>query len=214
MQTASAVSNGTWRVGAQLSSALYCGSFTAGPLTCTEYPDGAPLPELRVNARRGLPHDQDVGLSLQLAGQLFAPNRPIEAGLTGEWKAELLSGRVGATHQVLSLGLLAAGAVAGRVGLPPDLQGELGLNLLYGIQTRRYEWVLGASLSERSLSYEVGGHPALSSQRTERLGFSVGVFRRSPAGWALQLGYLGDPSRYDRGAIQLQYGLFWDLAPH
>ena len=52
----------------------------------------------------------------------------------------------------------------------------------------------------------------MPQQASQRLGFTVGVFRRAPAGWALQLGYLASPSRFDEGAIQLQYGVFWDLA--
>ena len=68
MQTASTVDPGKWRVGAQLSTAAYCGSFVEGPLVCTDYPDGVPIPELRVNARRGLPHGADVGISLQVLG--------------------------------------------------------------------------------------------------------------------------------------------------
>ena len=57
----------------------------------------------------------------------------------------------------------------------------------------------------------MGGHPVLPKLRTERIGFTLGLFRRAPAGWALQLGYLGDPHRFDQGAIQVQYGVFWDL---
>ena len=210
MQTASSVEDGTWRVGAQLSAAGYCGSFVAGPLVCSEYPDGAPLPELRVNARRGLPHGTDVGLSLQVAGQVLAPTRPVQVGLTLEGKHELVSGALGQARQVLSLGLLLGGAVAGRPTLRPYLQVEWGLELLYGIATARYEWVAGVAISERTAFNEVGGHPALPKLRTERLGFTVGVFRRAPAGWALQLGYLADPFRFDKGAIQIQYGVFWD----
>ncbi len=213
MQTASSVADGTWRLGAQLSAAGYCGSFVEGPLVCSEYPDGAPLPELRINTRLGLPHGTDVGLSLQVAGQVLAPSRPVQVGLTLEGKHELASGTLGNARQVLSLGMLLGGAVAGRPTLRPYLQAEWGVELLYGIQTARFEWVAGVAISERTVFIEVGGHPALAKVQTDRLGFTLGVFRRAPAGWALQLAYLADPRRFSEGALQLQYGVFWDLAP-
>jgi hypothetical protein len=211
MQTASTVEDGAWRVGAQLSAAAYCGSFVDGPLVCSEYPDGAPLPELRLNARRGLPRGSDLGLSVQVLGQVQAPTRPVQVGLTLEGKHELLSGALGQGRQVLSVGLLLGGAVAGRPALRPYLEVEWGLALLYGIQTARFEWMAGAAISDRAAFNEVGGHPALPKLRTERLGFTLGVLRRAPAGWGVQLGYLGDPHRFGAGAIQIQYGVFWDL---
>jgi hypothetical protein len=211
MQTASTVDEGAWRLGGQLTMAGYCGSFVYGPLECSEYPDGAPLPELRIDARRGLPDGADVGLSLQVAGQVLAPTRPIQVGLTVEGKHELFSSPLGAGRQVLSVGLLLAGAVSGRPTLRPYVQAEGGVNLLYGIQTSRFEWVAGLALSQRTTFNELGGHPAVPEQASQRLGFTLGVFRRAPAGWALQLGYLASPSRFDEGAIQLQYGVFWDV---
>lgn len=214
MQTASSVDDGTWRVGAQLSTAAYCGSFVEGPLVCSEYPDGVPIPELRVNGRRGLPHGTDIGLSFQLLGQALAPSRPIQLGLTLDGKRELLSAPLGSARQVLSVGLLLGGSVAGRPTLRPFLQAEWGLHLLYGVQTARFEWVVGAAFSQRNVFNEVGGRPAVREVFSQRVGFTVGLFRRAPAGWALQLGYLADPARFAEGAIQLQYGVFWDLGPH
>ena len=211
MQTASTVDEGRWRVGAQLSAAGYCGSFTAGPLVCSEFPDGAALPELRVNARRGMNVATDVGLSLQLAGQVLAPSRPFQAGLTIDVKHALLSGALGPARQVLSLGVLAGGAVSGRLALRPYLQAEWGLHLLYGVQTSRFEWVAGVAISQRNLFNEVGGRPALPVVRSDRVGFTLGLYRRLSAGWVLQLGYLGDPARLADGALQIQYGVFWDL---
>lgn len=203
MQTASTVEDGHWRVGAQLGAAGYCGSFTEGPLECTEYPDGVPLPELRVDARRGLPHGADVGMSLQVLGQVLAPSRPIQGGLTLEAKHELVEGSVAGRRQVLSLGLLLGGAISGRPGLRAYGQVEGGVELLYGLQTKRFEVVLGAAYSERTLFDTPEG-------RTQRVGFTLGLFRRNPAGWALQVGYLGNTRRFSDGSIQLQYGVFWD----
>ena len=112
---------------------------------------------------------------------------------------------------MLSAGALVGGAVAGRLGSPVYLQGEWGLEALYGVQTRRFEWVALASLAQRSVFNEVGGHPLFPVVRSNHLGLTLGLFRRDPAGWALQLGYLGDLARFDHGVVLLQYGVFWDL---
>ena len=214
MQTASAVEAGHLRVGAQASTAGYCGSFDGPvPTDCTEYPDGLPLPELRINARHGLPQHSDVGLSLQIAGQLDAPNRPLQSGLTFEGKRELWSSHSG-PRQILSVAVLLAAAASGRLKLAPYLQYEWGVSLFYGVQTARFEWVAGVSVSRRTLFNQVGVPSALPVLESERVGVTLGLFRRAPAGWALQLGYLTDPARFGRGALQLQYGVFWDLAPH
>ena len=44
-----------------------------------------------------------------------------------------------------------------------------------------------------------------------RTGFTLGLFHRAPAGFAVQLGYTTDPARFSQGTIQLQFGLFFDL---
>ncbi len=213
MQTASTVDDGAWRVGGQLSAAGYCGSFDGPtPTDCTNYPDGVPLPELRVDARRGLPHRSDVGLSLQVEGQLFAPSRPLQVGLSFEGKRELWS-TTGASgrRQLVSISFLAGAAVSGRLGLPPYLQYEWGVSAFYGLKTSRFEAVVGATVSRRTLFNQVGAPSPLPSVDSERIGLTLGLFRRAPAGWAIQLGYLTDPGHFAHGAIQLQYGVFWDL---
>lgn len=40
---------------------------------------------------------------------------------------------------------------------------------------------------------------------------SLGLFRRDPAGLAVQVSSLTDPTRPSLGAIQLQVGVFFDL---
>jgi hypothetical protein len=210
MQTASAVDRGRFRVGAQGSGAAFCGDVGGGVLgltRCTDYPDGIPLPEIRVNTRYGLGRGFDVGGSVQAQGQLFAPERPFQLGLTLDVKGELL--RVptkGPTH-ILSVGLLGGGALAGRLGLPLWAQLEWGVPLLYGLQLEQWELVAGVNLSQRYLQ-----SPGLSpSTTTVRTGFTLGLFKRAPAGFALQLGYLTDPARFSSGSIQLQVGVFFDV---
>jgi hypothetical protein len=212
MQTASALEDGRWRLGAQASAAGYCGSVEGPvPTACSEYPDGVPVPELRVDARRGLPARSDVGLSLQVAPQALAAARPLQVGLTFDGKRELGRTRTGPARHVLSLGLLGGMAIAGRLGLAPFVQAEWGVTLMYGLQVGRFEWVVGGVASRRALVDTTGVRAALPVVQSTRVGLSLGLFRRSPAGWAVQLGYLGDPDRYSAGAIQVQYGVFWDL---
>lgn len=210
MQTASAVDRGRLRVGGQLSTSVFCGALSQGGLgvtECTEYPDGIPLPELRANARYGLGHGFDVGASLQGEGTLFAPERAFQFGLTVDLKGELLRiATRGPTH-ILSVGLLGGGAFSGRFGLPLWPQVEWGVPLFYGLQFQHWEVVLSANASQRFIQ-----SPNLSpSTNTVRTGFTLGLFHRDPAGFAVQVGYATDPARFSDGTIQLQFGLFFDL---
>ncbi len=214
LQTASVVPKGGTRLSGQLGAAAFCGvpsgGFTA-VLTCNQYPDGLPLPEARVNVRRGLGWSSDVGASLQVLGQVLAPEKVLQVGATFDVKRELLNlPSSPSLRHVLSLGVLGAGAVSGRVGLPLSGQAEWAVPLFYGLQTTRLEWVLGLSFSQR---VAFGGPPELVPQSALRLGATVGVFRREPVGWGVQLGYLTDPRRFGAGAIQVQFGWQWDLAP-
>lgn len=210
MQTASAVDRGRFRVGGQLSTSVFCGDLSEGGLgvtQCTDYPDGIPLPELRANGRYGLGHGFDVGASLQGHGVVFAPERPFQLGLTLDLKGELLRiATRGPTHLV-SVGVLAGGAFAGRFGLPLWPQFEWGLPLFYGLQFQHWEVVLSATASQRFVK-----SPNLTpSSDTFRTGFTLGLFHREPAGFAVQLGYATDPAEFGHGTIQLQFGLFFDL---
>lgn len=210
MQTASVVAPGRFRVGGQLSGAAQCGDFTAGVLgflgTCAaDYPDGIPLPEVRLDGRYGLPAGADLGLSLQVQGQLFAPERALQTGLTADVKAEMARVEAGDVTHVLSVGLLAGAAVAGRLALPASGQVELGVPLRYGLQLRHWELVAGTHLGHRWELGPLGVVPRL------QLGLSAGAYWRDPAGLALQLAYLTEPGRFRLGALQLQVGWFWDL---
>jgi hypothetical protein len=214
MQTASVVAPGRARLAGSLTAAGYCGDLSGGVLLgltrCTEYPDGVPLPELRASARFGLGAGFDVGLSAQAQGQVLAPERLLQLGLTADVKGEVLRiSTAGPTH-VFSTGLLGGTALSGRLGLPLWAQLEWGVPLFYGLQLERWEVVLGASLSQRLLlpRFATGELPAVSSVRA---GLTVGLFRRNPASWALQLSYLTDPARFSTGTLQLQLGWFFDV---
>lgn len=215
MQTASVVEKGRVRVGGQLSAAGYCGSPAQGLLLgmtrCMEYPDGIPLPELRANGRLGLGAGFDVGLSAQAQGQVLAPERVLQVGLTGDVKGELLRREAGPVTHVVSTGLLAGAALSGRFGLPLWGQVEWGVPAFYGLQLARFEFTFGVSVSQRLLVSRVGGPALLPPVESTRVGLSLGVFRRNPASWAVQLSWLADPARFSTGAIQLQFGWFFDL---
>jgi hypothetical protein len=209
MQTASVVDPGHFRVGGQLSGAGLCGDFAAGLLgflgRCTDYPDGVPLPELRLDGRYGFTSGFDVGLSLQALGQLFAPSRPFQGGLTGDVKLQLARVTVGEVTHLVSVGFLVGGALAGRDGLPLWTQVEFGVPAFYGLQLEHWELVAGVQVTQR-----LGFGPNGYTPRVN-VGFSLGAFRRDPAGIGLQLAYLTDPSRFSDGALQLQVGYFFDL---
>ncbi len=213
MQTASVVEKGRLRLGGQLSAAGFCGQISGGILgltRCTEYPDGVPLPEVRANGRYGLGAGFDVGLSVQAQGQLIAPERAFQLGLTADVKGELLRLRTRGPTHVVSTGLLGGSALSGRFGLPLWGQLEWSVPLFYGLQFQRWELVLGANLSQRVTVAKLGTVSALSPVDTARVGFSLGLFRRAPAAWAVQLSYVADPLRFTTGAPQVQFGWFFD----
>ena len=211
MQTASVVDLHTFRIGGQVSTAGFCGDPAGGGvglLRCTEYPDGIPLPELRANGRVGIARGADVGVSVLGQGQLFAPERPFTLGLTLDAKKELLRIPMvnGPTH-IFSAGLLFGANTAFRSGLQAWGQVDWGVPLFYGLQFERLEVVLGATVSRR----EVDGPTPSPDLTLPRVTFSLGLFRRAPAGLAVQLSYVTDPARFLRGAVQLQVGVFWDV---
>lgn len=214
MQTASVVDKGRLRVGGQLSAAAYCGDLRTGAILglsrCTEYPDGVPLPEVRASGRLGLGAGFDVGVSAQAQGQVLAPERIFQFGLTTDVKGELLRVETRGPTHVVSTGLLGGAALSGRFGVPLWAQLEWGVPVFYGLQFTRWELVFGASVSQRMLLPKLGAASGLPPAETVRAGLSFGVFRR-PSSWALQLAYLVDPARPLAGALQLQFGWFFDV---
>jgi hypothetical protein len=217
LQAASVVPSQHLRVGGQLAFAAFCGNPAGGIgglANCSEYPDGIPFPELRVNGRYGLGHGADVGASVQFLGQLISPERAFQTGLTFDLKREMLHVETGPVSHVISFALLGGGALAGRFGLPLWAQLEGGIPLFYGLQTSGFEVVLGGSLTTRLTFPKVGAQSYLPTYATNRLSVSLGLFRR-PSSWGLQLGYLVSPEFNRPGAIQLQFGWNFErsLAP-
>jgi hypothetical protein len=215
MQTASVVERGRLRFGGQVSAAAYCGDLLGGILLglsrCTEYPDGIPLPELRVNARYGLGSRFDLGVSAQVQGQVLAPERIFQFGLTLDVKGELLRIEQGVVSHIVSTGVLGGSALSGRFGLPLWGQLEWGVPVFYGVQLRQWEFVLGLSLSQRVLVSRLGIESLLPPVDSTRGGLTLGVFRRNPSSWALQLSYLSASERFSTGSLQLQFGWFFDV---
>jgi hypothetical protein len=203
------VEPGAWRLGGQLTAAGFC---NLRDLTkCHDFPDGAPLPELRLDARRGVGGSSDLAASLQVQGALFSPDLPLQVGLVAEGKRELLASRAGSLRHLLSAGVLAGGAFGGRFGLPPSAQLEAGVPVFYGLQTERYELVASGSLTVRGDFREIGASIPRRAPVVVRVGTSLGLYRRNPSGWAVQLGYLTRADALSAGALQLEVGLFWDL---
>ncbi len=209
MQTASVVERGRVRVGGQVSASMYCGAIGEGALgisSCNDFPDGVPIPELRANARVGLGQSFDLGVSLQGHGMVLSVERAFQLGLTVDLKGELLHLTTSGPTHILSVGLLGGAAFAGRFGLPLWPQVEWAVPIFYGLQFTQWELVLSANASHR-FSFSPNVTPSLDSVRT---GFSIGLFHREPAGFAVQVGYSTDPASFRYGSFQLQVGLFFD----
>jgi hypothetical protein len=206
MQTASVVERGTYRVGGQLSGG-YCD--ISNSFACNAYPDGIPLPALRANVRAGVAPRTDVGGSLQLQTMVYAPERPLQVGVTLDGKRELARGG----RHVLSGGVLAGGAVAGRLGLAPWLQTEIGVPVFYGLQLAHHEIVASTWATYRALFPSVGGAQQLGTFHNVRYGVGLGFYRRAPAGWGFLVAYDTDSDPFLGGAVQAQIGWLWDLAP-
>ncbi|MFT3710129.1 MAG: hypothetical protein QM817_21070 [Archangium sp.] len=206
MQTASVVDANKLRVGGQLGTAGFCGNLgdgAGGIFSCTDYPDGVPLPELRANGRYGLGHAMDVGLSLEGQGTLFAPQKSLQLGMTIDVKKELV--HVG--PHIVSLGLLGGTRVAGRFGLPLTTTVEWAVPLFYGLQFEKVELVFGAAAVDRFIT-EPGPTGAF---HTPRINLTFGIYKRNPAGVAFQIGWLVHPDDVSAGALQIQFGLFFDV---
>ena len=209
MQTASVVERGHVRLGGQVSASMYCGAIGEGGLgvtSCNAFPDGVPVPELRANARVGLGQHFDLGASLQGHGMVLSVEHAFQLGLTVDLKGELLHIATSGPTHIVSAGLLGGGAFSGRFGLPLWPQVEWAVPIFYGLQFSHWELVLSANASHR-FTASPNLTPSINGVRT---GFSVGLFHREPAGFAVQVGYSTDPASFRYGSFQLQVGVFFD----
>jgi hypothetical protein len=211
MQTASVVDPGHLRLSGQLAGTGFCGDFRSGlvgAVSCSDYPDGFPIPEVRVNGRYGAAHGFDVGLSLQAYGQVQAPQRVLQVGATLDVKRELLRVKTdsGLVH-VISAGLLGSASVSGRVKETAWSQLEWGVPVFYGLQFAHFELVANATLITRHVTI-----PAPSpTVDTVRVSFALGLYRRDPSGFGVQIGWLAEPAKFSTGAIMLSAGWFFDV---
>jgi hypothetical protein len=211
MQTASVVEPGHLRLSGQLAGAGFCGNFKAGlvgAIACSDYPDGFPVPEVRVNGRYGAAHGFDVGLSLSGYGEVQAPQRVFQLGATADVKRELLrvTSEGGLTH-IVAAGLLGSAAISGRLKEAAWSQFEWGVPVFYGLQFTHFELVANATLIARHVAI-----PAPSpTVDTIRVSFALGLYRRNPTGFGVQVGWLAEPAKFSTGAVMLSAGWFFDV---
>jgi hypothetical protein len=176
-------------------------------LGCNAFPDGFSVPEVRVDGRYGVAPRFDVGLSVQGEAQVQAPERPLQLGLTADVKGELLRVQTAGPTHLVSVGVLGGAAVAGRLAQPLWSQLEWGVPVFYGLQFSHLELVISATVSQRFTR-----SPSVSpSPTTAWVNFSLGLYRRDPAGFGLQLSYLTNAASFSTGALQLQGGWFFDV---
>ena len=204
LQTASAVPQGITRLGGGVSVTPYC-SFTGDPLNeCARGLTGIPLPELRLDVRRGLGNGWDLGGSGRV--ELVA-YRGFQAGLLVDAKKEVWAGEIGpGRRQVLSLGgAVSADAVVVSSGGTPSVRPELGLALplFYGWQGENSEWVVSPRLVQR-FPYSRGLYGV------SEFGLALGVFHRS-SGLGLQLSYQAPFELPTSGLFTVSIGGFLDL---
>ena len=218
-------------MGAEANAALYCGSI--GLVTdCAFYPEGLPLPELRLSARRGVGDGLDFGAAVAARVELYAVDRPVGALFTFDAKRELWSRPLGwgawGERLVVSVNPLMAAGAAGAIGLAPTVEAELGVPLHVGLVQGGGEWVGSLRLSQRLLLPKLGAEPPAPypGVTTTRLGLAAGYVFDS--GLAVQLGYqsivfgagylsLGKSTlvavapEFTAGAWQLSVGWLFDL---
>lgn len=217
-QTASTVSPGSYRIGAQLTGTPYC-SVTATPLeACQRAPTsgyGATLsvfaPELRVNGRYGVAEGWDLGLSLHSVPNFAGGFR---AGAFVDGKRELHSRPMGGGRGLLSIGL-GGGLTVGppNPSRPGFTQLELALPLFAGWQTDTVEWVVSPRLIERFGFSDVDGDGAREVLPLTEVGLSAALFTRSQPAFFVQAGYSAPVSGLSQGPFTLGLGVTFDVAP-
>ena len=220
LQPASTVPAGTWRLGAQALASPWC-STSGDPATrCAMLPDGTPLPEVRLSARRGLDAASDVGLSVPVSVHL-GPREGfsqlgLRAGVQGDYKRVLWRRSLGeGREQLLSiapgLGLFAV-THAPRNALAPDV--DLALPLLFGHQSKGHEWVLGLEVAERLRVRMAEVDPARRLQASTELGLFAAVFSRDGAHSGWQVGYHAPLHAPGGGRFTLGFAFSLDVGTH
>lgn len=217
LQPASTVPAGSWRVGAQTVASPWCSTSGDPADRCAMLPDGTPLPEVRLTARRGLDAASDVGISVPISVHL-GPREGFEqlgvrVGLQGDYKRVLWRRPLGGDREQLlslapGLGVFAT-TVSPRNALAPDL--DLGLPLLFGHQTSGHEWVLGLELAERLRFRMDAVDPARRLRASTELGLFAAVFSRRGGHTGWQVGYQAPVHAPGSGRFTLGFAFSLDV---
>lgn len=229
LQTASTVKPDVWRVGLQGSVTPACsvtnptemygviGGSGGNPFAhCMVAPRGVPTPELRVQARRGLTENSDLGFSVH--GSTVLPIGLLIGG-TADYRRELWSRFIGPENrQIVSVGPTLGLAVAQvssytTVNSRPQLQGDLMLPAYFGHQTDTIEFVVSPRFVER-LSL-VGTRNGTGTEFFDAgyVGLSLGMFRRDALQFGLGLDYFAPTGMLASGTFTLTAGIAYDFLP-
>ncbi|MBX5482906.1 MAG: hypothetical protein IRZ16_13850 [Myxococcaceae bacterium] len=211
LQTASTVDPGTWRVGAQLSSAPWC-SVTFTPERCALAPKGLPLPELRASARTGLAPRTDVGLSLSTSavipqgvsvGALFDAKRELWSSGSASGSRQLIAASVGAGGHLDLIGVFdSSSGGGGRV--EPGI--DIPIAGWYGLKQGGWEWVVSPRFVERmAIARTVPGQPNLVLH-SEWLGGTLAAVSPGPFHFVAGIDYLAPVGDLASGPITVSVG--------
>ncbi len=215
MQPASVLPEGQLRIGGQMTLSPLCGFSRNFAQDCAVGDNGLNLPELRFNARRGMGKQSDIGFSLQGLGAIQSP-RPLQLGLTLDGKHELFSRSLGnGRRQILSgnFALHSAFAIGdGKPGSRTRFELDAAIPLQFGHQTERFEWVVSVRYLHRFRFTDLGSPLAPPVSDAAWFQVALGLFRRSPGSWGVQVGYLAPAAQWSAGALQIGYSLDFDVS--
>ncbi len=214
MQPASVLPEGQLRMGGQVTVAPLCGLTRNYGQDCAAGDNGLPLPEFRFNARRGMGKQSDVGFSVQLAPWIQSA-RPVQLGLTLDGKHEIWSRSLGdGRRQIVSANFGIQGSTRignGKPGSRTEFQLDGVIPVQFGHQTERFEWVVSLGYLHRFRFESIDAPLPPPVTDAPWLQLSLGVFRRSPGSWSLQVGYLTPAAQPLAGSLQIGYALHFDV---
>ena len=212
MQPASTAPAGTWRLGGQVAGAPWCSFSKDLPGQCADLPEGTPLPEVRLDARRGLDAVSDLGASVHASLSLPSGNGfgawGARAGLGGDYKRVLWTGGPWLLSLAGGLGLSLV-TTQPRSAPAPDL--ELVVPVRVGYLAAAHEWVAGLSVAERLRLRPAEVDPLLRVQPVTELGLTLGMYPRGDGHLALEVGYFAPVTRPGGGRFMAGLGVHWDL---
>lgn len=207
LQTASTVTPGKYRLGAQVTGAPYC-TLSLSPMLCTELPRAITVPELRLSARTGLVPRLDAGASVHAR---MAGETPV-GGLALDAKGEAWSHPLGEGRLLIS-GALGAGGTFGP-GLPGRAgitQLEFALPLFLAYDRPGSEWLFSPRFVQRFRFIDVTGDSRREALGASELGFALGYVSKGTWSWGVQLEYHAPLAVPLRGPLTLTVGLLFDV---